>query len=77
MQPLKAGIFHLARAFQDVDIVPVWIDNSHRVLPKGAAVPRPGRCRIRFGTPLRLPEAEPVEKFLARLREALEGLQSA
>ena len=77
LQPLKAGVFHLARAFPDVDIVPVWIENSHRVLPKGAAVPLPRRCRIRFGNPLRSPVAESSEEFLARLREALEGLRPA
>src|ERR1700730_2975923 len=30
LQPLKPGIFHLARWFPSVVIVPVWIDNSYR-----------------------------------------------
>jgi 1-acyl-sn-glycerol-3-phosphate acyltransferase len=77
LQPLKNGIFYLARAFPGVDIIPAWIDNSHRLMPRGAALPLPGRCGIRFGAPLRSSEAEPLGEFMARLRKALEALRPA
>ena len=35
-----------------IDIVPVWIDNSYRILPKGFAIPVPLQCSITFGPPL-------------------------
>ena len=37
--PFKSGLYHLARARPDLDLVPVWIDNLNRVMPKGEIVP--------------------------------------
>jgi 1-acyl-sn-glycerol-3-phosphate acyltransferase len=75
LQPLKPGIFHLARWFPNIDIVPAWIDNSYRILPKGFAIPVPLLCSITFGTPLRWKEGQEQDQFLAEVREALEALQ--
>jgi len=75
LQPLKPGIFHLARWFPDIDIVPAWIDNSYRILPKGFAIPVPLLCSITFGAPLRWKEGQQQEEFLAEVRVALEALQ--
>jgi len=75
LQPLKPGIFHVARWFPDVDIVPVWIDNSDRILPKGFAIPVPLLSSITFGAPLRWKHGQQQEEFLAELREALETLR--
>jgi len=75
LQPLKPGIFHLARWFPDIDIVPAWIDNSYRILPKGFAIPVPLLCSITFGTPLRWKEGQEQDEFLAEVREALESMQ--
>ncbi len=75
LQPLKPGIFHLASWFPDVDIVPVWIDNSYRILPKGFAIPVPLLCSLTFGTPLRVKPAQTQAEFLDELRQALEALQ--
>jgi 1-acyl-sn-glycerol-3-phosphate acyltransferase len=75
LQPLKPGIFHLARCFPRVDIVPAWINNSYRALPKGFAVPVPLLCTITFGTPLRWREGQGQDEFLAEVRQTLETLQ--
>jgi 1-acyl-sn-glycerol-3-phosphate acyltransferase len=75
LQPLKPGIFHLARWFPHIDIVPAWIDNSYRILPKGFAIPVPLPCSITFGTPLRWKEGQQQEEFLAEIRQNLETLQ--
>jgi 1-acyl-sn-glycerol-3-phosphate acyltransferase len=75
LQPLKPGIFHLARWFPNIDIVPAWIDNSYRILPKGFAIPVPLICSITFGAPLRWKEGQPQEEFVAEVREALEALR--
>jgi hypothetical protein len=58
-----------------LDIVPVWIDNSHRILPKGFAVPVPLLCSMTFGAPLRWREGEPQDAFLERLSNAMEELR--
>jgi len=75
LQALKPGIFLLATWFPNVDIVPVWIDNSYRILPKGFAIPVPLLCSITFGTPFRWKEGQKQEDFLAEARKALEALQ--
>lgn len=75
LQVLKPGIFHLARRFPSVDIVPVWIENSYRILPKGFAVPVPLLSSITFGAALRWSDGQPQEEFLALVREAIEALR--
>jgi 1-acyl-sn-glycerol-3-phosphate acyltransferase len=69
--PFKAGLFHLAKARPDVEIVPTWIENLNRVMPKGEFFPIPLLCTVTFGTPVRLADGEDVAAFLARARAAL------
>jgi len=73
--PFKGGIFHIARDWRTIDIIPVWIDNSYRVMPKGFFFPVPLLCSMTFGAPLRLIEGEEKEAFLLRLRNAMLELQ--
>jgi len=73
--PLKSGLFHLARACPNVRLVPVWIENLKRVLPKGVLVPIPLACTVRFGTPITLAEGEEKVSFLARARAAMLDLR--
>ncbi len=73
LQPLKPGLFYLARAFRQVEIVPVWIDNAHRILPKRARLPLPAACALTFGRPLRWDGEEDAARFLARVRAGLEA----
>ena len=73
--PLKSGLFHLARACPHVRLVPVWIENLKRVLPKGVLVPIPLACTVRFGTPITLAEGEEKVSFLARARAAMLDLR--
>lgn len=69
--PFKSGLFHLAAANPEIDIVPVWIENLNRVMPKGALVPIPLICTVTFGAPMRLEEGEDKVDFLARAESAL------
>ena len=69
--PLKSGLFHLARACPNVRLVPVWIENLKRVLPKGMLVPIPLACTVRYGAPLVLAEGEDKTAFIARARAAM------
>ena len=69
--PLKSGLFHLARACPQVRLVPVWIENLKRVLPKGSLVPIPLACSVRYGTPLMLADGEEKALFMARARAAM------
>ena len=72
--PFKSGLFHLAKRQPDVEIVPVWLSNTGRVLPKGEIVPVPLHCTVTFGAPLKLKPKEPKAAFLERASNALLGL---
>lgn len=74
--PFKSGLYHLAKARPQVDLVPVWIANLNRVMPKGEVIPVPLICTLTFGAPLHLVEDEPKEAFLARATEALLALKA-
>ena len=73
--PFKSGLYHLARRASDVELVPVWIENTRRVMPKGALLPVPLLCTLVFGTPLHLLDGEAKDAFLDRARSALLALQ--
>ena len=73
--PLKSGLYHLARACPNVRLVPVWIENLKRVLPKGTLVPIPLACTVRFGAPIQLAEGEDKTGFIARARAAMLDLR--
>jgi len=70
-QAFKAGLYHLARQFPDVKLIPTWIDNVQRVMPKGEVVPVPILCTVTFGEPLTLGAEEDKGEFLTRARAAL------
>ena len=70
----KGGLYNLAKAHPDVELVPVFLDNLRRALPKGSFFPVPISCVARFGCPLQLREGEPKAEFLNRARAAVEAL---
>jgi len=75
--PFKSGLYHLARSRPGVDLVPVWIENLNRVMPKGALVPIPLICTVTFGSPMRVGAEEPKGSFLGRAEAALRALSPA
>ncbi|ACO76856.1 phospholipid/glycerol acyltransferase [Azotobacter vinelandii CA] len=72
--PFRSGLYRLARDCPQVELVPVWIANLNRVMPKGRVLPLPLLCTVTFGAPLSLDSGERKEEFLARAREALLNL---
>ena len=73
--PFKAGLFHLAEAFPEVQLIPAWIDNVQRVMPKGEVVPVPILCSVTFGAPMQLQPGEDKRAFLDRARAAVMALR--
>ena len=73
--PLKSGLYHLACACPQVRLVPVWIENLKRVLPKGALIPIPLACSVRYGEPITLANGEDKKTFIARARKAMLDLR--
>jgi 1-acyl-sn-glycerol-3-phosphate acyltransferase len=69
--PFKSGLFHLAKAFPNVDLVPVWIENLGRAMPKGAFIPVPLLCTLTFGEAFKIQPEEERQVFLNRCRDQL------
>jgi 1-acyl-sn-glycerol-3-phosphate acyltransferase len=73
-QAFKSGLYHLAEQFPEVQLIPTWIDNVHRVMPKGEVVPVPILCSVTFGAPMQLRPGEDKREFLARARDEVIAL---
>jgi 1-acyl-sn-glycerol-3-phosphate acyltransferase len=74
-QAFKSGLYHLAEQFPQVQLIPAWIDNVQRVMPKGEVVPVPILCSVTFGAPMQLQPGEDKRAFLERAREAVMALR--
>jgi 1-acyl-sn-glycerol-3-phosphate acyltransferase len=74
-QKFKSGLYALATMFPEVVLVPAWIDNVQRVMPKGEIVPVPILCSVTFGAPVRVEEGEERRPFLDRARAAVIALR--
>jgi 1-acyl-sn-glycerol-3-phosphate acyltransferase len=69
--PFRSGLYRLGKARPDVELVPVYIDNLNRVLPKGEFVPVPMLASVSFGAPMRVEDGEEKDGFLERARNAI------
>lgn len=67
----KSGLFHLKTQFPNVEIVPVWISNLKRVMPKGAFIPLPLLSTVIFGCPLEQHEELDKANFLDYAKQQL------
>jgi 1-acyl-sn-glycerol-3-phosphate acyltransferase len=76
-QPFKSGLYNLAQRFPGVVLVPAWIHNVQRVIPKGEVIPVPMLCSVTFGSPMQLEAGESRAEFLVRAREAVISLSDA
>jgi len=76
-QAFKSGLYNLAQKFPQVVLVPAWINNVQRVMPKGEVVPVPILCSVTFGAPISLGTGEERSAFLARARQAVMDLRES
>ena len=74
-QHFKSGLYNLAIKFPHVVLVPAWINNVQRVMPKGEVVPVPILCSVTFGAPVVLQEGEERNTFLTRARQSVLDLR--
>jgi 1-acyl-sn-glycerol-3-phosphate acyltransferase len=70
----RSGLYYVCRERPDVEVVPVRIDGTHRVLPKGRFLPRPQDSDVTFGRSMRLENGESRAAFIERARSALNAL---
>jgi len=67
----KSGLYHLAKNRPDVELVPTYINNANRILPKGETIPVPMLCSVTFGEPIRIIPEEKRNDFLQRARQSV------
>jgi len=73
--PFRSGIYYLAKRRPEVELVPVYIENMNRILPKGEVIPVPLVCLLTFGAPIHIGEAEDKVSFLERASAAMHALR--
>ena len=73
--PFRSGLYHLCQLKPGLELVPVYLDNMTRILPKGEVLPVPLLGRVTFGAPLHMEAGEDKRVFLGRMRDALVALR--
>lgn len=74
MGPFRSGLYHLAIRRPDVELVPAYLDNLNRILPKGEVLPVPMLSLLTFGKPMQVESGEDKDAFLERARESVATL---
>jgi 1-acyl-sn-glycerol-3-phosphate acyltransferase len=75
MGEFKSGLYYLSKKRPDLELVPVYIENVNRILPRGEVLPVPLLSRVVFGPPIFREGKEPKVEFLTRAREAIRRLK--
>jgi 1-acyl-sn-glycerol-3-phosphate acyltransferase len=75
LQEFKSGLYYLSKKRPDLELVPVYIDNLNRVLPRGEFLPVPLLSCITIGPPMWLEPKENKIVFLNRARDAVRRLK--
>ncbi len=73
--PFRSGLYHLALRRPDVELVPAYLENLNRILPKGEFLPVPMLSILTFGKPLQVEPEEHKDAFLERAHEAVSSLR--
>jgi len=71
----RSGLYHLAKRRPDVELIPAYLENLNRILPKGEYLPVPLLSLLTFGAAMQVRDAESKTEFLQRAREAVCSLQ--
>jgi hypothetical protein len=75
MLEFKSGLYYLSKKRPDLELMPVYIDNLNRVLPRGEFLPVPLLSSITIGPPIWLEPKEGKAEFLKRARDAVRKLK--
>jgi 1-acyl-sn-glycerol-3-phosphate acyltransferase len=71
----KSGLYYLSKKRPDLELIPVFLDNMNRILPRGKVLPVPLLSCITFGPPMWLESGEAKDAFLQRARNAVRRLK--
>ncbi len=71
MRDFKSGIYYLSKKRPDLELVPVYLNNMNRIMPKGEFLPVPLMSCITIGQPMWLEAGESKNDFLKRARNEI------
>jgi 1-acyl-sn-glycerol-3-phosphate acyltransferase len=71
MSDFKSGLYYLGKKRPDLELVPVYMENLNRILPRGEILPVPLLSCITIGAPIFLEAGEPKVDFLRRARQSV------
>ena len=77
MKPFKSGLYYTNKKNPQLELIPVYMENLNRVLPRGEYLPVPLLSRVVFGPAMRLEKGERKADFLERARDAVQRLKDA
>lgn len=75
MKPFKSGLYYLSKKRPELELVPVYLNNMNRIMPKGEFLPIPLLSSITIGPPIWLDPGESKNEFLERARKAVQRLR--
>ncbi len=67
----KSGLYYLCQQRPGLRLIPAYLNNLNRILPKGEFLPVPFISQLTFGSAMALEAGESRRAFLARAREAV------
>ena len=67
----KSGLYYLCQQRPGLRLIPAYLHNLNRILPKGEFLPVPFISKLTFGPGMALAAGEDKRAFLARAREAV------
>ncbi|MDD3590677.1 MAG: lysophospholipid acyltransferase family protein [Thermoguttaceae bacterium] len=71
----KSGVYYLVKKKPELELIPIYLDNMNRILPKGVWLPVPFLSRAFFGAPIWYERNESKEEFLERARNSVLDLK--
>jgi len=75
MGEFKSGLYYLAKKRPDLELIPVYMDNLNRILPRGEFMPVPLLSSITIGSPIYLEAGESKTNFLDRASRSVKVLK--
>jgi 1-acyl-sn-glycerol-3-phosphate acyltransferase len=75
MKPFKSGLYYLSKKRPELELVPVYLNNMNRIMPKGEFLPIPLLSSITIGPPIWLDPGESKNEFLERAKKAVQKLR--
>ena len=73
MSKFKKGLGYLIQRNPEINVIPVYLDNVYKTLPRGKNLILPYNCSIRFGDPIEFKSME-MDDILISAEKALQNL---